>query len=149
MIAGEIDQALIAVWRQVLVEHRPAVRLGNRRYAVGRIPTKGLSTIDFEVGPFRFFGIEQNPDTRSRWAALARNGHRVMQFRHRGYVANVCDGKIFRYPAWNASGLPHADPKRTPRSVSDNRAARHDRAPSSPRASRTARRPMRAADRRP
>lgn len=58
-------------------------------------------------GRRRFFGIEQNPDTESRWAALARKGKPVMQFRYDGrYVANVSEGKVFRYPAWRALKLP-------------------------------------------
>jgi hypothetical protein len=52
-------------------------------------------------------GIEQNPATKSRWAALAREGSRIMQFRCQGrYVANVCEGKLLRYPAWTALALP-------------------------------------------
>jgi len=52
-------------------------------------------------------GIEQNPKTASRWAELARQGNRIMQFRCSGrYVANVCEGKLLRYPAWKALELP-------------------------------------------
>jgi hypothetical protein len=30
-----------------------------------------------------------------------------MQFRCKGrYIANVCEGKLFRYPAWTALALP-------------------------------------------
>jgi hypothetical protein len=52
-------------------------------------------------------GIEQNPETSSRWAALAREGKRVMQFSHEHrYFANVCEGELTRYPAWSAQRLP-------------------------------------------
>ena len=55
----------------------------------------------------RIIGIEQNPATSSRWAALAEEGKRIMQFRCKGcYVANVCEGKLLRYPAWGALKLP-------------------------------------------
>jgi len=41
---------------------------------------------------------EQNPETKSRWAQLAREGKKVMQFLSGGrYVANVVDGKATVY----------------------------------------------------
>ena len=43
-------------------------------------------------------GLEQNPDTKSRWAQMARTGKKVMQFLSDGrYVANVVDGKVNLY----------------------------------------------------
>jgi hypothetical protein len=43
-------------------------------------------------------GLEQNPDTKSKWAALARDGKKVMQFLDCGrYVAVVVDGRMKRY----------------------------------------------------
>jgi hypothetical protein len=43
-------------------------------------------------------GLEQNPDTKSRWAQMARSGKKVMQFLSEGrYVANVVDGKVNLY----------------------------------------------------
>jgi hypothetical protein len=43
-------------------------------------------------------GLEQNPDTKSRWAALARDGKRVMQVLVEGrYVAVVVDGELKLY----------------------------------------------------
>jgi hypothetical protein len=96
-----LRDALISVWRQTLVDGLSEVQLGRRRYPVGFTRGKHLRTVAFRHGQRQFFGIEQNPRTRSRWAALAREGKRVMQFRfHSQYVANVCDGKLFRYPAW-------------------------------------------------
>jgi hypothetical protein len=43
-------------------------------------------------------GLEQNPKTESRWAQLARAGHKVMQFLSAGrYIGNVVDGKVTLY----------------------------------------------------
>jgi hypothetical protein len=43
-------------------------------------------------------GLEQNPDTKSRWAAMARNGKKVMQLLEGGkYIAVVADGKVHLY----------------------------------------------------
>ena len=42
--------------------------------------------------------LEQNPNTDSRWAQLARKGHKVMQFLDAGrYVGVVVDGKVTVY----------------------------------------------------
>ena len=43
-------------------------------------------------------GLEQNPQTKSRWAEMARSGKKVMQFLSEGrYVTNVVDGKVTLY----------------------------------------------------
>jgi hypothetical protein len=43
-------------------------------------------------------GLEQNPNTGSRWAELARAGKKVMQFLDNGrYLANVVDGEVKFY----------------------------------------------------
>jgi hypothetical protein len=43
-------------------------------------------------------GLEQNPETKSRWADMARSDKKVMQFLSKGrYVANVVDGKVNIY----------------------------------------------------
>ncbi|MDD1711175.1 MAG: hypothetical protein LUQ37_09745 [Methanoregulaceae archaeon] len=61
----------------------------------------------FDYADYQLDGIEQNPATTSQWAALARKGKRVMQFSCQNrYVANVCEGHLTRYPAWNALRLP-------------------------------------------
>jgi len=101
------DEALISVWRQVLVEVKNKIKLERDEYAVALLRAKKLRMVEFDFGDFRIAGIEQNPKTTSRWAELARAGQRVMQFRCRGrYIANVCEGKILRYPAWRALQLP-------------------------------------------
>jgi hypothetical protein len=43
-------------------------------------------------------GLEQNPNTGSRWARLAREGKKVMQFvLDRRFIANVVNGKVQLY----------------------------------------------------
>jgi hypothetical protein len=97
----------VSVWRHALVDGQAEMTLGRQRYPVGFTRHKHLRTVSFASGGRRFYGIEQNPNTTSRWAALARAGKPVMQFRHKGqYVANVSEGKLFRYPAWRSHGLP-------------------------------------------
>ena len=102
----ELADLLVDVWRQVLVDGLAEITVGRRRLPVEFTKTKHLRTVEVLYRSVRLFGIEQNPRTSSRWAKLAREGKRVMQFNAGGrYVANVCEGKLFRYPAWRAMGL--------------------------------------------
>jgi hypothetical protein len=102
-----LGETLVLVWQQSLADGLEAVNLGNETYPVTVIRTKNLRSVYFSYGELRIVGIEQNPATSSRWAALAREGKRIMQFRCQGrYVANVCEGKLVQYPAWKALALP-------------------------------------------
>jgi hypothetical protein len=93
-----LEEALVAVWRQVMAEQANEVELEGRRYPVRRTPRLGLRQVDFVFGDRRLRALEQNPATRSRWAAPARRGHRVLQFLSGGrYVAVVVDGRVHFY----------------------------------------------------
>src|SRR6266480_6716539 len=95
---SSFEQTLIEVWRQALVEDARVVELGTNRYAVRRTPKRGLRQVDFEFDGNEIRGLEQNPDTKSRWAQMARSDKKVMQFLSEGrYVANVVDGKVTLY----------------------------------------------------
>jgi hypothetical protein len=97
-VAVSFEEALIDVWRQVLVENAKIVELGTERYPVWQTPTSHLRQVDFVVDGKKLRGLEQNPQTNSRWAKLARSGKKVMQFLDEGrYVANVVDGKVTLY----------------------------------------------------
>jgi hypothetical protein len=51
--------------------------------------------VDFVFDGNEIRGLEQNPETKSRWAQMVRAGKKVMQFLSEGrYVANVVDGKV-------------------------------------------------------
>jgi len=92
------DQTLIEVWRQALVENSQTIQLGSDRYPVRRTPKRGLRQVDFVFDGNEIRGLEQNPETKSRWAQMARSGKKVMQFLSEGrYVANVVDGKVTLY----------------------------------------------------
>ena len=92
------EQQLIEVWRQVLVENADQVELGTERYPVRCTPKRRLREVDFVFDGNTIRGLEQNPETKSRWAQLARSGKKVMQFLSEGrYVANVVDGKATLY----------------------------------------------------
>lgn len=101
-----LGETLILVWQQPLADGQEEVGLGQESYPVKVFRAK-LRNVEFNYGDLRIIGIEQNPATTSRWAASAREGNRIMQFRCKGrYVANVCEGKLLRYPAWRALTLP-------------------------------------------
>jgi len=102
-----LGDTLISVWRQSLAEGRQKVDVEDKHYPVGLFRAKKLRNVEFSYGELSIIGIEQNPATNSRWASLARQGNRIMQFRCEGrYVANVCEGKLLRYPAWGGMELP-------------------------------------------
>jgi hypothetical protein len=93
-----LEEAMVEVWRQALVEGTREVELGGKKFPVRETPRNCLREVDFvfEGQPLR--GLEQNPKTESRWAKLARAGHKVMQFLSAGrYVGVVVDGKVTMY----------------------------------------------------
>jgi hypothetical protein len=93
-----LEQALIEVWRQTLVENVRTVELGTECFPVRRTPKRGLRQVDFTFDGNEIRGLEQNPQTKSRWAQMARSGKKVMQFLSEGrYVANVVDGEVTFY----------------------------------------------------
>jgi hypothetical protein len=99
------EQALIEVWRQTLVENAKTVELGSERYPVRTTPKRGLRQVDFVFEGNEIRGLEQNPQTKSRWAQLARCGKKVMQFLSGGrYVANVVDGEVTLYSGRAGTG---------------------------------------------
>ncbi len=93
-----LENALVGVWRAVLLEGAREVRLGKETYAVRRTAKKGLAQVDFELDGTPYRGLEQNPKTKSRWAEIARKGAKVMQFLSGGrYIGVVVDGKVTHY----------------------------------------------------
>jgi hypothetical protein len=92
---SSLDEVLAAVWRQALVENSCVVELGADRFPVTASKAKRLRQVAFVFDGNTIMGIEQNPKTKSRWAAVARAGKKVMQFIQDGrYIAVVADGKV-------------------------------------------------------
>jgi hypothetical protein len=93
------EEALIEVCRQSLVENTKSVQLGSEKYPVRQTSKRKLRQVDFKFDEKEIRGLEQNPNTKSRWAAMAREGKKVMQFLSEGrYVGVVVDGKVHVYP---------------------------------------------------
>jgi len=92
------EEITTAIWKQALVQNESVVTIDGERYPVTTSKAKKLRQVIFNFDGESYIGIEQNPKTKSRWAAMARSGKRVMQFLqdHR-YVAVVAAGKFIPY----------------------------------------------------
>ena len=97
-MAASLEETLISVWQQVMIENARSVKLENRSFPVRRTSRSRLREVDFQFEGYELRGLEQNPKTASRWAQLARQGKKVMQFlQQRHYVAVVVDRKVQFY----------------------------------------------------
>jgi hypothetical protein len=96
--SSAIDDAFLSVWRQALVEQKKIITVGNATFSVRRTTKQRLAQIDFELDGVEFRALEQNPQTKSRWAKMAREGAKVMQFLQAGrYLGVVADGVLKHY----------------------------------------------------
>jgi hypothetical protein len=94
-----LKDALLSVYQQSLVENRKTVVLEEKSFPVRMTAKRKLKQVDFQHEGRELRGLEQNPETKSRWAAMARSGKKVMQFLEGGrYVAVVGDGEVHFYP---------------------------------------------------
>ena len=93
-----LDETLVSVWRQALVDGAKEVEIARKKYPVRPTSKRKLKQVDFEFEGRELRGLEQNPETKSRWAKMARGGKRVMQILEGGrYVAVVVDGSVKAY----------------------------------------------------
>jgi hypothetical protein len=94
----DLEETLVSVWRQTLVDGAKYVRIGDDKYSVRETSRRRLKQVDFRFEDKELRGLEQNPDAKSRWAKMAREGKKVMQFLGGGrYVAVVVDGRMTSY----------------------------------------------------
>ena len=97
-MATTLEETLISVWQQALAENAKTVKLEDRSFPVRRTSRSRLREVDFQFEEQKLRGLEQNPKTASRWAQLARQGKKVMQFlQQRRYFAVVVEGKVQFY----------------------------------------------------
>lgn len=76
------------------------VMISGKTIRVSRTGSGRLRTVRFPLDGGEYQAIEQNPEKPSAWGKLAREGHRVVQFRDLGsgkYVGVVVDGKVREY----------------------------------------------------
>jgi hypothetical protein len=93
-----LESVLVSVWQQSLIDKKKLIKIDGESYPVRQTSKSKLKQIDFRFEDRDLRGLEQNPDTKSRWAKLAREGKQVMQFLEHGrYIAVVVDGKVHLY----------------------------------------------------
>ena len=66
-----------------------------------------LRTVTFIIEGHRYAAIEQNPGKPSRWGQLAREGHKVVQFKdveRNRFVAVALDSEAKEYRAGKIEG---------------------------------------------
>jgi hypothetical protein len=87
-MSGTFEETLLSVWRQAMVEDLAAIVIEGCTWPVKQTPRRRLRQVDFQFDGKDIRGLEQNPDTKSRWAQQARAGKKVMQFlADSGYIA--------------------------------------------------------------
>jgi len=77
-----------------------AVSIEGKSIPVKRTSYQRLRTLTFAMNGRQYQAIEQNAEKPSRWGQLAREGHRVVQFRDvqtGKYVAVAVDGAVREY----------------------------------------------------
>jgi hypothetical protein len=91
---------LVSVAQQMLSGN--TVKVGDTSIAVRRTSQQCLKTLDFTMDGREYQAIEQNPEKPSRWGKMAREGHKVVQFKDsetNKFVAVSVDGKVLVFGA--------------------------------------------------
>jgi hypothetical protein len=97
-MSGTLEETLLSVWQQAMIQDLAAVVIDGRTWPVKQTARRRLRQVDFQFDGKDIRGLEQNPNTKSRWAQQARAGKKVMQFLgDTGYIAVVVDGKVHLY----------------------------------------------------
>ncbi len=76
------------------------VQVQGSSLPVRHTSTQHLKTVTFVMDGREYTAIEQNPEKPSRWGQLARDGHRVVQFKDveaNRFVAVAVDGEVRIY----------------------------------------------------
>jgi len=95
---GIDPEVLKSVAEQLMAGRK--VELAGQTAVVQKTSRHRLKTARFQMNGREYEAIEQNPEKPSRWGKLAREGHRVVQFRDvlsGKYVAAAVDGKVIVY----------------------------------------------------
>jgi len=81
---ADLGVTLLSVWQQSLINKKKTVEVDGETYLVRQTAKNKLKQVDFRFGDRELRGLEQNPETKSRWAKMAREDGQVMQFLERG-----------------------------------------------------------------
>ena len=94
-----MDEELLRSVAEQLLAGR-AVEVAGERVPIKKTSRNRLWTSRFEMDGREYEAVEQNAEKPSRWGKLARDGHKVVQFRDvesGKYVAVAVDGKVGVY----------------------------------------------------
>lgn len=93
------EETVLSIYQQALVNGDEIVTLHDQTYSVRTTAKQKLKQVDFKFEGRDLRGLEQNPNTKSRWAKMAKEGKKVMQFLEGWrYLAVVADGKLHICP---------------------------------------------------
>ena len=79
-MAASLEETLISVWQQVMIEKCQEREAGEPQLSGPTNQSIKIARTGFQFEGHELRGLEQNPKTASRWAQLARQGKKVMQF---------------------------------------------------------------------
>jgi hypothetical protein len=94
-----LDEAVLQSVAEQLMGDR-SVEVAGEAVPIRKTSRHRLRTARFEMDGREYEAIEQNAEKPSRWGKLAREGHKVVQFRDvesGKYVAVAVDGKVRVY----------------------------------------------------
>ncbi len=91
-MSASFESVLLSILQQSLIDKKKAVDLDGETYPIRQTSKSKLKQIDFRFEDRDLRALEQNPNTKSRLAKLAREGKQVMQFLEQGsYIAVVVE----------------------------------------------------------
>lgn len=92
MVENLREKALKAY--EAIFGDRDTVEIDGNVHHLDYTSIQGLR--NFRIEGYNY--IEQNPDKGSRWAEMAREGHKIMWvMKGRGYLAQVRDGEFYDF----------------------------------------------------
>jgi hypothetical protein len=105
-----LEDTLLTVYQQSLVENRKAVVLEDKSFPVRVTAKRKLKQVDFQFDERDLRGLEQNPETKSRWAAGRGRGDQLSGSGEEGAENPATKHRSLGYPAlkWVADGGLHA-----------------------------------------
>jgi hypothetical protein len=100
MLKKPLDKDLFSSIAEQLMSASKTVSVDGRVLAVQQTGRQKLRCVRFPADGVEYEAIEQNAAKPSRWGQLAREGHRVVQFRDvlsDRYVGVSVDGRVTIY----------------------------------------------------
>ena len=96
------DELLAAIATQMMSGSH--IEVQGKSISVRRTTGQHLKTVTFTMDGREYMAIKQNPEKPSQWGKLARDGHRVVQFKDvktNRFVAVAVDGQVKEYGGGN------------------------------------------------